>query len=477
MTDQIRDKSGIRELTEEELESYQTWRLMASSKVPYYSIILYSLRPVSAKIGTMGVDKNLRVYIDFDKAAQWGDEACSQVLVHECGHVIGEHSKLAESLGIGNDPQGAKTLNIAGDMSINDDLADMGMDFIASTGVLPSSIEAPDYLAAIEYYDLLTKLVEQNKPQPQDGGGQGGGDSDEGQSEPSDGDGDGPSQDGQPQPGDDFDHAQGCGSIAHGIDAPWDLGDDDLKGQATPASEVEIRRIIDQAATDEENWSGKNPGRATAGMRNATREEGRSKIHWSARITPVVSDAVSHSGPRSKLSYQKINRRFTPRVGGGRRVLLPSRTPQSLNVGIIMDTSGSMVNDHRKGRVLREVAGIHQKIVSGRGSTFVLDADTEVHEVREYRGKGSIKDMVGCGGTAMDRVVIASLADERLRRGRKEIGALFVITDGETAWPSKNEVPRSYKAVPVVAIVINEHKQTVPSWIHSVHIYPSELKS
>lgn len=478
MTERIDNKSGVRALNDEEIESYQTWRLMAFSKAPYYSTILYALRPVSAKIGTMGVDKHLRVYIDFDQAAQWGDEACSQVLLHECGHIIGEHAKLGESLGISGDYGRAKMLNIAGDMSINDDLADMGMDFIASTGVMPSSIGAPDYLAAIEYYDLLSDLVDKNKPEqghgkqglPSDESGSGQDGDSQSNDEPGEvGEGE------EPQPGDDFDHSQGCGSIAHGIDAPWDLGSDDLDGQATPASDAEIIRITDQAKHAEQEWAGKNPGRMTAGVRNSTRESGRSNVHWTARVTPVASNAIASSGPRSKISYRRVNRRFHPRIGG-RRVLLPSRTPKSLNVGAIMDTSGSMVEDHKKGRVLREVAGIHQKVVAGRGSTFVLDADTEVHEIREYKGKGSITDMVGCGGTAMEKVIIAALCDERLRRGPKEIGALFVITDGETAWPRKEEVPRAYANIPVVAVIINKRKMEAPEWIHSVHIYPSELK-
>lgn len=446
---------GIRPLTEKEYEAFQSWRLLAWTRAPYYAIILHSFRPVAAKIGTMGVDRGLRLYIDFDTAEEWGDEECSQVLLHECGHVIGEHLKLADSLGLGGDQRSAKMLNIAGDMSINDDLSDMGCEFIARTGVMPGAIGAPNYLSAIEYYDLLDELDEKRKKDQGSGA-----------------DGDGGSG------GEDFDHSQGCGSIAHGVDAPWDLGDDDLGGEAPPADSAELSRIIDNAKSSLDLWATNNPGSATAGNTGKTEERGHSIVHWTARLAPVLSSSIARSGRKSKTSYRKINRRFTPRAQGS-RVLLPGRVPLSVNVGCMIDTSGSMKNHHAFGVVMREVAGIHQKVVAGRGKTFVIDADTEVHDIREYKGKGSITTMRGCGGTSMENAILSALADSRLRKGEGKIGALFVITDGETGWPSEDSIRSLTPRIPVVAAVISRKAgpaRDVPSWIPAVHILPSEIR-
>lgn len=102
---------------------FQAWRATALQIMPYMASTLFALRPVNTvEVDTFAVDDGLRVYINFDKCEGMGPQFCAEGLLHECSHILAEHSMLAETAGVTDEER--KMWNIAGDMAINDDLRD-----------------------------------------------------------------------------------------------------------------------------------------------------------------------------------------------------------------------------------------------------------------------------------------------------------------------------------------------------------------
>lgn len=503
------------DLTSEETLRLQTWRTLACDLAPYYSTILFSLRPVRASDKTFAVDRSLRLYIGFDKVSQWTDDECAQVLIHECGHVIGDHANIADEMGIDRDPWKANIFNIAADMAINDDLAEMGMEFIERTGQLPEYIGAERHLTSLEYYSLIVEAIE-NAQQAQSNVGSEDGDPDDsdgdepgqGDSGSDDGDSDGEdeSQGGDDSADDEGDEdaqggggnsddesddsgqdtgqgtsepespadilARSCGSVAHGASTPGELDDSDsLGGEVIGATRSEIETII--AATREEmiTYADSHPGVLTSGMVAEAKNEGLSLVSWKRCLSAAVTTAKRTSKRGSKQSYRRISRRFNP-VIGDRRVVMPGRVSDTFNVGCIVDTSSSTREFQTGGDILREVHAIHQRVAASGGKTLVIDADTEIHDVREYRNRHSITTLTGQGGTLMDEATRAVLDDDSLMKGDDRLGALVIITDGETDYlddPGEHSIP-------VIACVVSKNPDStvaefpVPDWMTCVKV-------
>lgn len=474
-------------LTSEETLQLQTWRTLACDLAPYYSTILYSLRPVRAGHGTFGVDRNLRLYIDFDAVSQWGDDACAQVLIHECGHVIGDHTALAEEMEISRDPRKAQIFNVAADMAINDDLAEMGMDYIASTGQLPEHIGAPRHLTSLEYYSRIVSALEdqQDDQDSETDGGEsdsqssGGGDSrdqesDSGDQEQSPSGGGDQDSDGDDQPDSPADLlAQSCGSVAHGAKVPGELDDSDsLGGEAMGASRSEVETIV--AATREKmaEYAASHPGTLTAGMVAEAKNKGMSLVSWKRELSAHLTTTARTNRPGDKTSYRRVSRRFRPFIGG-RSIVMPGRISETFNVGCIIDTSASTRLFQTEGDILKEVHAIHQRVAATGGKTFVIDADTEIHDVREYHNRHSITTLTGQGGTLMDQATDAVLSDRKLMTGPDRLGALVIITDGETGYLETD--PQKH-GIPVIACIVSSDPDTtlryfpVPDWMTCVKI-------
>jgi intein/homing endonuclease len=100
-------------LTQEQTERVQAWTAIALEHMPYFAATLFSLRYVNAPgLGTFAVDKHHRCYIDFDAVAGEGPDKGGQSLLHECAHLYGAHSDIADELGLTEGEQ-RKILNIA----------------------------------------------------------------------------------------------------------------------------------------------------------------------------------------------------------------------------------------------------------------------------------------------------------------------------------------------------------------------------
>lgn len=499
-------------LTQDQQDQLSDWRARAIQVMPYFAPILFALQPVSAPgLNTFAVDDKWRLYLDFEKARSWGDAACGEILLHECGHIFRDHHDRAHNhLGDKRDDAGYRRIaNVANDLEINDDLVEAGCGRIAANGVLPKHFGFDDGDAAEAYYRLLAEKAKascgtcgQTQGQGQQSGqgqGQGQGQqSGQGQGQGQDqsqgqgsgegqGQGQGSGQQGQSQ-GQGSDQGQccpdcgqstpvfsGCGQGGGGNPVPGSVA-----GQAdavTPGVDGEERDavLMDTAIAIQDH--AKTRGTVPGGlMDRAAAVLAPSAVPWQRVLGATFRRAFQSRPGKRFTTYQRRNRRRpTTAISGDVDVLNPGTIRPVPSILVIRDTSGSMSIDDLAA-VTREVEGIAKKMsVRGKGLR-VVDADTHLYDATEYRRAKDIETVQGRGGTDMDRAIVDAIqigygrrkATKNQRSLRTKPQVVVCITDGYTPWPDKADC----MGVPVVACIVGDSTVSdhyaVPSWIKTV---------
>lgn len=423
-------------VTADHLTDLQAWRTLALEKIPYFADLIFNLRPVNKPgLGTMAVDKHLRLYIDFEAVREWGAEACSQVLLHECLHIFGDHADLAELTGVG--PHDHKVWNVAADASINDDLKDLA--HITNTGVLPEQFGAPDHLTAPEYFRILKDLTDSN----------------------------GAEGDGQEHP--DF---SGCGDGAGGMPIPGALDEsDDMDGHA-PAATPSEKKIIDiNVATALATHEAQNPGSLSGDLETRIQQIFEpSRVKWKTLLNLEIRKAHRLVSGMVKRDRRKRNRRAHARtisVGGtARKMIQPGWARPAVSVHVVRDTSVSMLMD-TGGRssldlVTREIEGIARSMRIKGKDLRITDFDVTAHKTVDWNGQQSVQNVAGLGGTDMGAAVehcVAEFAPD----------VLVVMTDGETGWPEEKPAHTH-----VIACILSDDPVPdyfePPSWVRVVRV-------
>lgn len=138
--------SDARRPTADQEKKFALWRALALARAPHMASLMFKVTPLDLPgLGTMGVDQHMRIYVDFDAVAEWGDKACSEVLVHESVHLLAGHAELAQQAEV--PPELRRIWNLCADAAINDDLRDMGLDHIASVGILHGMLKSTGCMA------------------------------------------------------------------------------------------------------------------------------------------------------------------------------------------------------------------------------------------------------------------------------------------------------------------------------------------
>ena len=435
-------------LTKDQLDQLMVWRSEALERMPYFSRILFSFRPLDAPgLGTFACDPDYRLYIDFGAVVSKGLAWCSEALLHECGHLYNDHAARATEHAVKDDER--FTWNLAGDAEINDDLVAAGCVTIADSAVLPSSLGMDDHLLAEQYMDELRR---RRPPTSPSGGGQG---------RPSEGqqhEGEGA---GQP--------FGGCGSGSGGEAAPGELDPGDDAGGAAPAATAAEKKVIQIAtAAAVREHVAKHPGSTPAGLvERAEMILAPSKLPWRQILASSVRRAAAMRVGVHDTTYLRPNRRRGQvEVAPGRRAVYPGTYSPEPQVVVVRDTSGSM-SPGDLSMVTTEVEAISRQMGVRGEALRVLDVDVEVGAVKGYRGVSSLEEVVGRGGTDMG----AGIAHAVTMRPRPTV--IVVLTDGYTPWPA--EKPR----VPVVICIVGRDDlspliEAAPTWATVVAVDPDE---
>ncbi len=444
-------------------------RMAVYKRLPYFMKMLFKLAPVERPgAGTFFVDEKLRVHFDPEKAVEWGVEVCATFLAHEVQHPLREHvrrgnafierdtlrwEKCRETLMqihpmLAFSPQ--MFWNAVADAEINPSVIESGFTFPENFGpVFPETFNLRGGRCAEEYADeLLTRCENQMKQnqktqRPQSGG----------QRETQGQGGSGPGAPGKDEPKEKPEKplAGCCGSCAgnrHELeeDAPQEnmpngVSDAEVEvarrqvAHDTMEPTPEMKRLMEQFGI------GKVPG-SLANWAKA--QLAPPEVPWQRVLAPLVRSAVAYARGRVDWKFGRPSRRreAMKQTLGDSAPLLPTLESPVPNVGIVVDTSGSMQAHGASGRTmldeaLSEVIGI----VLATGSpcwTAAVDADVQ-EWVRVRDKRDAAKLIKGCGGTDM-RVGIAAAA-------AKKFDVIVLVTDGWTPWPTQAEMPRRSRVV------------------------------
>ncbi|RGC66774.1 hypothetical protein C5N14_22165 [Micromonospora sp. MW-13] len=375
-------------------------RFRAAQDRPYLASALYSITVVESRgVPTMGVDRRWRCYVNPDFVAGLPVPQLAAVWVHEVAHLLRDHHSRADRLAADRG-RGHHRVNVAQDCEINDDLLADRLP-LPPGRLEPKTYGMPAGLLFERYLALLP---------PEVGGG------------------------------------HDCGSGAHGVDRPWEVGD----GSGEGIGEVEagaIRRDVAQRIRS----ASRSRGSVPAGWRRWAEAVLEPTVDWRRALTGAVREAAAWASGAVDYTYQRPSRRSQALRG----VVLPRLRQPVPRVAIVVDTSGSM-SDGRLSAALAEVSGVLRAVGIGGNRVTVLSCDAAVHVVRAVHTIGEVR-LAGGGGTDM-RVGV----DEALRH-RPHI--VVVLTDGYTPWPAAP--PESAR---LIAGLIGADAPTPPGWIATVRI-------
>lgn len=443
--------TALRQPSDEQTADLMAWRSLALDRMPYFASMLFSLRVLDAPgLGTFACDAQHRLYVDFDGVADWTPELKAEALLHECGHLFGDHMARATDTNVADHER--PDWNIAGDCEINDDLRDAGCVELTSFGVLAAKIGSEDYQTAEHYMEHLRKK-RQNSPKPKNPGGSGQGKP--GESDPGDGN----------DSGDDDEPYKGCGSGAGGPAAPGELdADDDLGGAADPASKIEHERSRIATASNIREHAAKGRGTVPGGLvAIAEQVLAPPKVPWRQVLAASVRRGIAQRQGDYDSTYLRRHRRTPSLPFGNARVIRPGTFSPVPTLAFVRDTSGSM-SDADLVSVTNEIEGIARGVgIRGR-DLRVYDVDAAVGSVRDYKGASSIAEITGRGGTDMCVGITAALAQ------RPMPSAIVVGTDGYTPWPEfKLPVPLIICLIPQSPDADMTHlAESAPDWAITV---------
>jgi predicted metal-dependent peptidase len=335
---------------------------------------LFALTPVAVEgLGTFGVDRRWRLYVDPALFGSWDVAQVGSVLIHEVHHLVRDHAQRAEWAGV--DAGETRRWNVAADFEINDDLLDLDLP---DGGCFPSEHGFEDGELAETYFDELLRLGDNAR----------------------------------------LNHAE-CGSAVHGASRSWELHEADGPG----VSDAEAGLIRQQVAQDVTNLAGR--GAATGGLARWAKGYLNPVVNWRAEFRSLLLQGFGAVAGMADYSYSRPSRRQ------GRRtrptVILPSMVRPVPRLAVVVDTSGSMSAGALEAG-LAEVHGLLRDVVGSRQSITVLSCDAAVHSVQKVFAASALH-LSGGGGTDMRVGLDAAWA---LGPNPQMV---VVLTDGLTPWP------------------------------------------
>jgi predicted metal-dependent peptidase len=302
------------------------------------------------------------------------------------------------ALGVGS--QDALRFNVAADCEINDDLSDLQ---------LPAGVLTPDRFGfepgqlAETYYVLL-----------------------EGRSA----------------------SRRACGSGAHGVSQPWDLGGPDHRA----IDEVEAELIRQQVATDIRQAM-QGASQIPDGLARWARAFLRPVVDWRRELRAQIRAGLSSVSGGVDYSYNRPSRRSGTPIG--RAVILPALVQPLPTVAVVVDTSASMSEPSLE-RVLAEIKGLLQSVGAARTRLAVLACDMMVRTTQAVFSASQVQ-LSGGGGTDMRVGIDAAFS----LRPRPDL--VVVATDGYTPWPGR-------RPDGIVAVALIGDGPAPPGWARFVRV-------
>ena len=459
-------------LTEDQVEKlkYNARGILANARktvldrFPFVGTVAMGLDLVPVReteVTTMATD-GTAIYCDIDFLSRLSNDDKVFILAHEVYHNVMLHPIRRG----GRDPE---LFNVANDMEVNDILRADGLS-VPKDAVLPDKFGFPTGKCAEEYYELLLnrqklqQMKSQSSSKSGDGSLSGAGDGDDGdddsdaESSSSAGksgkskakskkpihnptgelsgqfdkhifkDDPAPSEDDAIDP-EDSDVADSFGKVGH---------DPDYRPNVTDSACERIRESAVMAATMMAQ-RGTLPGH----LQRLVKELLEPKLDWKE----VLAKFVTKAGGDTKRTWNKCNRRFV-----AAKTYLPSSYSDAMKVGVVLDTSGSVVQVADK--FLSEVNGIVSAFTGYNLDLVQCDARVTSHmHFDEYEPLNLAEmkyDINGGGGTYLTPAL------NWFKENNCDIDCIVVFTDCECEEMTPDRAPE----VPVLWISTKkgEHK-------------------
>ena len=405
--------------TEEARLRIMAAKIIAQSRWPYLSTLIFSLRIVETEdLPTLAVDAGWRMYYNPTFVLQQIPEVLATMVLHEALHCVSKHSARFEALGRENTSH--EIWNLSGDANINQMLDDAKMPWgefdpvryesLAKYGVKGGMTTELTFFTMVKYFE------------------------------------DNPSKN--------PDHSD-CGGVTGGSARGYEIPKSDMDNPSIKNDQQDV--IRDRVAQDvikhaREKGVGSVPGE----LLRWANELLNPQIDWKRELAGMMRSSLATVLGRKDYTYARPSRRQSSMAIHDPEFILPSmRKPAPPTIAIIIDTSGS-VQDKEITEFLSEVDGIASANGIAQGIT-VIPCDSQVGAVQKIRSISGIADIkLGGGGGTDLRVGIA--AAESLKPQPKIV---IVLTDGYTPWPESID-PHIEKLI--ICCSVTESVSDAPSY-------------
>jgi predicted metal-dependent peptidase len=400
-------------------------RIVAQSRWPYLSTLLFNLKIVESKeVATLAVDDGWRMYYSPEFVMQQTPEALATMVLHEALHCVNQHGPRFRALA--QPPELHVAWNSAGDVGINHVLDEARMpwgDFEPLRFTHLSKFELKPEMATEKIYFTIVDYINEN-------------------------------------PGE-FKDMSDCGSIIGGIARSYEIARDNSDNPAIKSDQQDV--IRDQVAQDILNFfRTKGIGSLPGYLLQWAQDLLEPKIDWRKALAGTFRSSLATVLGRRDYVYTRPSRRQSAMKTGSHEIILPSmRKPAPPAIAIIIDTSGSISADEIT-VFLSEVDGIVKSNGISQGVT-VIPCDMEVGEIQKLRSRSAIDslNLHGGGGTDMG---VGIAAAGNLRPTPKIV---IVLTDGFTDWP--DGLPKKVESL-IVCLTVAESMDTAPHWAKKILI-------
>jgi len=443
------------EVEREALEIMKAARVRVACSKPYFahaiSACVFRAKP---GIGTMACDAYWRIYYDPEVVVRWGVDQTTVGLLHELGHLLRKHFERAKALGV--TAETASIANIAQDCAINEHLLSqddiqLGLKLLPGDST-PDKFGLPSGKTWEEYYHLLSNELSRGLR-----GGAEGGESDDAGEGGSSGSSASKKDSGRVKGGRD------CGSGADGAARPWedapppgtggrpsgglDVQEGGVPGLSAAQAEALIRATAEAVQREAQKGRGNVPGELLAW---AVERLAPPVVPWQRVLAAEIRSALRYAAGLCDYTYSRRSRR----ASAVKNVVLPGLHRPAPEVAVVIDTSGSMGHQGVQA-ALEETQGICQAVGVG---VRVVTCDAAVGSDTRQQSMYGAQISVGLGGTDL------CVGIHHVLSGRVRPDVIVVITDGDTPWPSAQEIPARVK----VLVALVDGDRVVPDYATKV---------
>ena len=418
------------------------WNLLEKHPFIGEMLLRFSIIPTYDKNCWTAATDGSKIYFDCEFYSNLTKGQREFVLAHEVWHNIFLHF-------IRRQARDMQLWNVATDMEINHMLQNEGLE-VLKDGCFPDPIVAGKN--AEDIYAYLKKQQQKQQKNQQNQKNQGGGKGQQSQGS-GEGDQDSDSQDGQGgssssssgskggnqkgnqngqgqnngnnkgQYGNQFDkhiyEGEGAGNADEQEGKFGKRGNDpDFNPQMGDAREAEnkIKEMVTAVAQSIERKQGHLP----AGIDSIVKEMLKPEINWKECLSMFVTKTLGGEHSWSRCSRHAL----------GRGMYLPGKTDMKIKAALVLDTSGSYLQDLPK--FLAEFKALVESF--GKYEITLVQCDAEVQDVKEYDAETPMDfdkfDVKGGGGSDFRP------AFKKLRELGDDFNCCIVFTDGYISMPT-----------------------------------------